>query len=415
MHTFSCGMHNNSVTKDAWLDAACGCESPIKTGERFIVRRGLNSQKRENTLHLNSFHTPLFNDAATSMKTPVSVLKRLLWLPINILLVSMLGFFLMRYDIAVGPVSIPTPWRTERVLELVPRIELRQPIDPLAEMKQNPQISPAALESERQRLALDKPWYVQYLHWLRAFLHGDLGRNNRGESVAWLLVLAAGNTLLLNVCVIVITWGMGIPLGVAAAVRKGTPLDGTLALATALSMAMPGFVLALILGVKVVETGILPYGGLRSAQAFAMPWYAQAWDTALHLVLPVTVLSLSGIFGMQRLMRANMLDTLHREYILSAKARGLPRWRIIWKHAVRNALNPLVTLLGFEFATLFGGAVLVETVLGYPGLGMTMYQAALSGDANMVMASLVLSSMMLVLGNALADVLLRILDPRITD
>jgi peptide/nickel transport system permease protein len=349
------------------------------------------------------------------MKTTLRIARRLMWLPLNIVLVSMLGFFLMRYEIGFGPIALPAPWKADGNIQLVQRIQLRQPINPLAEMQQNPQISPQALEAERIRLALDKPWYVQYTQWLKAFLKGDLGRNNRGESVAWLLALAAGNTLLLNVCVIAVTWLFGIPIGVVAALRRGGVFDATMAFSTSLAMAMPAFILALVLGVKVVETGILPYGGLHSPQAFAWPWYHQAWDTLLHLVLPVVVLSVSGIFVMQSLMRANLLEVLSKEYVFAAHARGLPEPRIVWKHAVRNALNPLVTILGFEFASLFGGAVLVETVLGYPGLGMMMYQAALSGDANMVMASLVLSSIMLVLGNALADSLLTLLDPRIQE
>jgi peptide/nickel transport system permease protein len=179
------------------------------------------------------------------------------------------------------------------------------------------------------------------------------------------------------------------------------------------ALSLPAFILALLLGVKVVETGILPYGGIASPQSFQWPIWQQFGDVALHLILPVTVLAFGGILSMQRLMRANLLEILSKDYVFTARSRGVKEERVIWKHAVRNALNPLVTILGFEFASLFGGAVLVETVLGYPGIGLQMYQAAMAGDANMVMASLVLSSIMLVLGNALADALLVVLDPRI--
>jgi peptide/nickel transport system permease protein len=241
----------------------------------------------------------------------------------------------------------------------------------------------------------------------------DLGKNTRGESVSWLLAKAAGYTLLLNVCVIAVTWILGIPFGIWAAVKRGHFLDKLLAILTSITLSIPAFILALVLGVKVVETGILPYGGFASPQAFGWSWWHQMADVALHLVLPITVLSLGGIFSMQRLMRANLLDVLSQDYIFAMRSRGVKEWLVIWKHAVRNALNPLVTILGFEFAGLFGGAVLVETVLGYPGIGLQMYQAALAGDANMVMASLVLSSIMLVIGNALADALLVVLDPRL--
>lgn len=341
------------------------------------------------------------------------VAKRLLWLPINLVLVSLLGFFLMRYAFSIGPIDVPAPWTKAGVVRLVEKIELRQPIDPLAEMRQNPQISPQALEKEAKRLALDKPWYIQYQNWLLGFLQGDLGRNNRGESVAWLLAKAAGYTLLLNVCVILVTWILGVPLGILASVQYGKWGDQLLAFLTSVALSLPAFILALLLGVKVVETGILPYGGIASPQSFQWPIEQQVADVALHLILPVSVLAFGGIFSMQRLMRANLLEILSKDYVFTARSRGIQEWQVIWKHAVRNALNPLVTILGFEFASLFGGAVLVETVLGYPGIGLQMYQAAMAGDANMVMASLVLSSIMLVLGNALADVLLVVLDPRI--
>jgi peptide/nickel transport system permease protein len=342
-----------------------------------------------------------------------TVFKRLLWLPLNIVLVSLLGFALMRYNISIPAFHIPTPWTSAGVVHIWDEIELRQPIDPLAEMKQNPQISPQALEKERLRLALDKPWYTQYTNWLKSFAKGDLGRNNRGESVIWLLAKAAGNTLMLNVFVILLTWLFGVPLGILTATQRGKWVDIGMGFLTSVALAVPAFILALVLGVKVVETGLLPFGGISSPQAFAWPWYRQAWDVFLHLVLPAAVLAFGGIFAMQRLMRANLLDVLSKEYVHAARARGVHEWIVIFKHAARNALNPLVTILGFEFAALFGGAVLVETVLGFPGIGMEMYQAALSGDANMVMASLVLSSTMLIIGNALADAMLVVLDPRL--
>ena len=347
------------------------------------------------------------------MQVFTTLSKRLLWIPLNVVLVSMLGFFLMRYSLHIGPIDLPMPFSKSGVIHLIDKIELRQPIDPLAEMRQNPQISPQALAKETKRLALDKPWYIQYGNWLLSFVKGDLGQNNRGESVSWLLAKAAGYTLLLNLCVIAVTWLLGIPFGIWAAVKRGRFLDKLMGLLTSITLSIPAFILALVLGVKVVETGLLPYGGIASPQAFQWSWWHQMADVGLHLVLPIAVLSLGGIFSMQRLMRANLLDILSKDYIFAIRSRGVKEGIVIWKHAVRNALNPLVTILGFEFAGLFGGAVLVETVLGYPGIGLQMYQAALAGDANMVMASLVLSSIMLVIGNALADALLVVLDPRL--
>jgi peptide/nickel transport system permease protein len=178
-------------------------------------------------------------------------------------------------------------------------------------------------------------------------------------------------------------------------------------------MAMPSFVLALALGVLAIKTGWLPFGGLTSPMHAQLSFPAQVWDVALHLALPTLVLTLLSITGVQRQMQANMLDVLGQPYIQTAKAKGLPQSVVLYKHAVRNALNPLLTLLGFELASLLSGAVLVETVLGFPGLGLQTFQASLAGDANMVMASLVLSSLLLVVGNLLADFGLLWLDPRV--
>jgi peptide/nickel transport system permease protein len=343
----------------------------------------------------------------------IPILKRLAWLVPIVLVSSALGFFLMRFQLTVGPVILPATLTGNTPIVLLEKIELKQPIDPLAELRLNPQLSASAIAQEEHRLALDKPWYIQYWRWLTAFLQGDWGTTNRGESVSWLLLGAAKNTILLNLCVLTCTWLIGLPLGVLAAQYAGTWVSNSLNVVTSLLMAIPSFVLALGLGVLAIKTGILPFGGLTSPMHAQLPFFAKVWDVVLHLALPTLVLTLLSITGVQRQMQANMLDVLGQPYIQTAKAKGLPQVVILYKHAIRNALNPLLTLLGFELAGLLSGAVLVETVLGFPGLGLQTYQASLSGDANMVMASLVLSSLLLVLGNLLADIGLLLLDPRI--
>lgn len=354
------------------------------------------------------------------------LLKRLvLALPV-VACVSLIGFFLMRYDFAFGPLDIPKPggdghWR------VIERVE--NPVDPLAALRNNPQISPEAIEKERQRLGLDKPFWEQYRRWLAALFAGDsraplrgewsefwqpnLGTTNTGESVAALMLERAGNTLLLNMVVFTLTWLIALPLGIQAAVRQGSWLDRALAVLASGGMAMPAFVLALILAVVVVQTGWLPYGGLvGDGFAWASPLEKLA-DIAGHLVLPVIVLTLGGIAILQRQMRGNLLEVLGQEYVRSARARGLPEGRVVYRHVVRVAINPLITLMGYEFAALLSGALLVETVLDYPGLGQLTYKAVLEGDTNLVMASLILSCLMLVAGNLVADLLLRIADPRV--
>ena len=339
------------------------------------------------------------------------VLQRLLLSIPTLLLVSMLGFALMRFHLHIPALELP--WFGGETFTLFDSFELSQPIDPLANLRTNPQISAEALMQEEARLGLDKPLWEQYILWLTHFIRGELGRTISGESVASLLLDRAKNTVVLNIASMTLTWLVAIPLGVLAAFRWRSLVDRGLTLLSAIGMAAPGFVVALLLGLFVVHTGILPFGGLTSANHDSLSPVGQFFDYAAHLVLPVTVLSLLGIASLQRQMRGNLLDVLQADYIRSARAKGLKEWVVRYKHAVRNALNPLITMLGYEFAALLSGAVLIETVLSFPGLGYLTFQGALQGDANLVMATLVLSAFMLVLGNLLADILQRIVDPRL--
>jgi peptide/nickel transport system permease protein len=361
------------------------------------------------------------------MPIPLYILKRILVSIPTILLVSMIGFVLMRANFWVGPVEIP--WFGGETIQLLDRMQLGNPIDPLAELKGNPQITEAAYLHEKARLGLDKPLYEQYGLWIshvlqfhpEALLEGniagfftpDLGKTFTGNDVTQLLLSRAGNTLLLNVVSMLFTWLIALPLGVYAALRWRSLLDRFLTVFSAVGMAFPGFVLAIILAIVAVKTGWLPLGGLTSDNFEQMSLAEKIIDVARHLALPALVLTFGGIAGLQRQMRGNLLDVLGAEYIRTARAKGLPENTVIYKHAVRTAINPLVTMLGFEFSALLGGAILLETVLQYPGIGLLTYKAVLQTDTNLVMASLVLSSVMLVLGNLLADILLKFVDPRI--
>jgi peptide/nickel transport system permease protein len=344
------------------------------------------------------------------------LLKRAAWLLPTLLLSSLLGFFLMRLHLSVGPWVVPAlPPLWAKPVVVLPFVELRPPVDPLADLRQNPQISRQALAKEEKRLALNKPWWVQYGLWLGALLQGDLGKTNKGEDVSWLLLSAAGNTLLLNVATLLCSWGIAFPLGVWAACKAGTGWDATLNAVASVLMACPSVLLTLALGLWVVQSGCLPFGGLHSAQSVGSPWWVQWGDVAAHLVLPVAVLTLGSVPALFQQARGQVLESLDQECLNHARAKGLPYGRVLWVHAVRQALNPLVVLLGFELAGLLSGSVLVETILGYPGLGYITYQGALASDANLVMASLVVSSLLLVVGNVLADAALLWLNPTLRD
>ena len=313
------------------------------------------------------------------------ILKRILQTIPLLIMVSIISFFIIRLS----------------------------PVDPLAELKLNPSVSPATVEKESKRLGLDKPIIVQYGKWAFSFIQGDLGVTSTGEKVSRKLAERIPNTLLLTSIVILLTWLVGVPLGIIAAVKWKTPLDRLLTVLTSIGMAIPSFFFAVLLLMFAVKTGWFPIGGLTSPNYSEMSFLGKFTDIAYHLILPVVVLFTISLAGLQRQMRANMLDVLDSDYIKFARAKGLSEFKVVYKHALRNALNPMITLLGFEFAGLLSGAALTEYVFQYPGLGRLILEAVLKSDINLVMASLMMGAVMLVLGNLIADILLIMTDPRI--
>lgn len=287
------------------------------------------------------------------------------------------------------------------------------PVDPLAELRLNPAISQETLQREKVRLGLDKPIIVQYGLWAKSFVKGDLGITSNGEKVSVKLAERIPNTLLLTTIVIFMTWLVGVPLGVLGAVFNKTKFDRLLTILSSVGMAIPSFFFAILLLIFAVKTGLFPVGGLTSYDYNELSFFGKFIDLSKHLILPVTVLFTISLAGLQRQMRANMLEVLDSDYIKFARAKGLSEFKIIFKHALRNALNPMITLLGFEFAGLLSGAALTEYVFQYPGLGRLILEAVMKSDINLVMASLMIGSIMLVLGNLLADILLIITDPRV--
>lgn len=240
-----------------------------------------------------------------------------------------------------------------------------------------------------------------------------MGVTSNGERVSQKLKERIPNTLLLTTIVIFLTWLVGVPLGIIAAVKWKTPFDRILTVLTSIGMAIPSFFFAVLLLMFAVKTGWFPIGGLTSPNFADMNIFHKFLDISYHLVLPVFVLFTISLAGLQRQMRANMLDVLDSDYVKFARAKGLPEFTVIYKHALRNAINPMITLLGFEFAGLLSGAALTEYVFQYPGLGRLILEAVLKSDINLVMASLMMGAIMLILGNLIVDILLIITDPRI--
>ena len=308
-------------------------------------------------------------------------------------------------------------WQTIPLLFLVSIISFflirLAPVDPLAELKLNPSITQETLDYEVKRMGLDKPIIVQYGLWLKSFVQGDLGYCTTGEKVADKLMERIPNTLLLTGFVIFFTWAVGIPLGIVAALHWRKPIDRILTILSSIGMAIPSFFFALLLLIFAVKTGWFPTGGLTSYNHSELTTISKILDLLHHLVLPVIVLFTISLSGLQRQMRGNLLDVLESDYVKFARAKGLSENKVIYKHALSNAINPMITLLGFEFASLLSGAALTEYVFQYPGLGRLILEAVMKSDINLVMASLMIGTIMLVIGNLLADILLKVVDPRV--
>ena len=319
------------------------------------------------------------------MQLLIYILKRFLQTIPLLLIVSVIGFFLIRAC----------------------------PVDPLGELRMNPSISKQTKKNKKIRLGLDKPVVVQYGLWLKGFVKGDMGICTTGEKVSDKLKERIPNTLLLTITVIFFTWLVGIPLGIVAALNKGKPVDRMLTILSSVGMAIPSFFFALLMLIFAVRTGWFPTGGLTSYNFSSMSEFGKILDIAKHLVLPTLVLFTISLSGLQRQMRSNLLDVMESDYVKYARAKGLSENKVVFKHALRNAINPLVTLLGFEFASLLSGAALTEYVFQYPGLGRLILEAVLKSDINLVMASLMIGTIMLIAGNLLADILLKVVDPRV--
>ena len=360
------------------------------------------------------------------MPVLIMIIRRLLVAIPTLLIVSFISFTIMRYDFTVGPLQLG---QGAKAVVVIPKIVIKNPINPLAELELNPQISTAAKLHERQRLGLDKPFLVQYAIWLQHVLrvdwselaHGrfwnffqpDFGTSFTGQDVSRMLMERIPNTLLLNLAALIVDWLVAIPLGVYAALHWRSKVDSVSTILASVGMASPSFVVATLAGVFAVKTGWLPYGGIVSDDIASMSLLGQVWDVMRHLALPVFVMSFLGIAGLQRQMRGNLLDVLESEYVRVARAKGLPENVVIYKHAVRTAINPLVTLLGFELAAMLSGSTIVEMVLRFPGLGLLTYQAVVQTDTNLVMTTLMMGSALLIAGNLMSDILLGVVDPRI--
>mgnify|MGYP001584715672 FL=1 len=290
------------------------------------------------------------------------------------------------------------------------------PGDFLNTMGENPNISQEALDAMRRRFGLDAPWWVQYgLYLKNIFLHLDFGQSfSRHQPVFAVLREGMVNTLILASAAALVSWGLAVPLGVWAAVRQYSWLDKVLSVLAFLGLSIPVVLSGLLLLFLAARSdGILPVGGMRSLDWEYLDFWGKTADLLRHLALPALVVGLNPLASHMRQMRGNLLDILRLDYVTTARAKGLDERTVVFKHAVRNAINPLITLFGFTLGALLSGAFVAEIIFSWPGLGRITLEALLQQDQYLVLGSVLMASVMLVAGNLIADILLAVADPRI--
>ncbi len=280
----------------------------------------------------------------------------------------------------------------------------------------NPRASAEAKERLRALYDLDKPIYQQYFSWVRKLAVLDLGKSFSPDNrpVADKILERLPITLFINVLSLGLIIVIAIPIGVLAAVRQNSLFDKVTAVLVFIGFAMPTFWLALLLMILFgVHLGWLPISGIRSLNYEYLPPLSAFIDLLKHLILPVLLSAFGGLAGLSRYMRANMLEVIRQDYITTARAKGLSERVVIYKHALRNALLPVITILGLSIPGLIGGSVIFETIFAIPGMGQLFYMAVMSRDYPVVMGILVIGAILTLVGNLIADVSYAVADPRI--
>jgi len=282
------------------------------------------------------------------------------------------------------------------------------------EMKLNPQISAETVAALRSQYGLDQGLSVRYLRWVKSVLRGDLGYSFAYNTpVRSLLVIRARNTLLLTTTATLVAWLIAIPLGVWIAGRGGAWEDRLTMAGTSFFLSVPELVVALSLLYWVVRTHALPAGGISSVRFDDLGAWAKLCDLAAHLVVPVTILVLASLPILIRHVRASMVEVLRAQFIQAARGHGIGRRRILFHYALPAAANPLISLFGLSLAGLLSSSLLVEVVMGWPGLGPLLLEASISRDVYVVVGAVMASTLFMILGSFLADVMLVVVDPRV--
>ncbi len=277
----------------------------------------------------------------------------------------------------------------------------------------DPKVSPKIIEQMEKNYDLDKPIYQQYFLWLKRLLSGNLYSFKDGRPVIRKIGERIWNTLLLNLVAMLIIFSLAIPLGVFSARRQYSFLDNLGTLGAYLGISIPSFWLAYLLILGTVKLFGYPVLGMRSFVTEDFSTMEVVLDRLWHLMLPSIILAIGGIAALSRYTRSSMLEVVRQDYVRTARAKGLPEETVYYKHALRNALLPIITLFGFLIPGLIGGSIIMETVFAWPGIGRLAYQAVLARDYPVVMTINTITAVLVLIGNFLADILYAIADPRI--
>lgn len=280
----------------------------------------------------------------------------------------------------------------------------------------NPKVSPEFQQRLRKLYHLDKPLYVQYGLWLKRLVHLDFGRSFApdGRPVWEKIKERLPVTVEINLLSMGLILILAIPLGVLSAVKHNSLFDKITTVFVFVGYATPGFWLALLLMLLFgIKLGWLPLSGLKSLNYHNLSVWGKILDQTKHLILPVFISAFGGLAGLSRFVRSSMLEVIRQDYILTARAKGLPEKVVIYKHALKNALLPVVTILGLSVPGLIGGSVIFESIFAIPGMGQLFYTSVMSRDYPTIMGCLVMGAVLTLLGNLIADISYALIDPRI--
>ncbi|MBI2889391.1 MAG: ABC transporter permease [Nitrospirae bacterium] len=320
-----------------------------------------------------------------------------------------MGRYLLRRLLTLIILLLGITLVTFAVMQLAPG----GPIDLATDM--SAKISPEMKDRLNKLYGFDQPWYIQYGNWLARSVQFDFGESFKdGRPVIDKILERVPNTLLLNVCTMALIFLFAIPIGAVSALRQNSLIDRGLGIFVFVGFSMPTFWFALILMLLFgIFLGWLPVSGLRSLDYGELSATGRLLDVAQHLILPVLTAAFTGLAFMSRYTRVALLEVIRQDYVRAAAAKGLSPSRVFWRHAFRNTLIPMVTLLGLMLPDLIGGAFIFETIFAYPGLGRLGMEAMMSRDYPVVMGLGTIVAFLTLLGNLLADLGLAIVDPRV--